>query len=138
MSHAKFYFFDLGVRNHLANIISLEPQSDLYGHAFEHFIAMELQAYLSYARKKLPLSYWRTVQGDEVDFIIGDDVAIEVKTHSIIREKHLKGLKKLQEEKICKKYILISFEKIHRIQDNIEILYWEYFLDQLWAGRIIV
>ena len=37
-------------------------------------------------------------------FIIEDDVAIEVKTTNNVQNKHLKGLKTLAQEKICKKY----------------------------------
>ena len=45
ISTANFYLFDLGVKHQLANIHNLEPQSDLYGQAFEHFIALELIAF---------------------------------------------------------------------------------------------
>jgi len=40
---------------------------------------MELRAYLSYTRKKPPLRYWRSKNGHEVDFLIGETTAIEVK-----------------------------------------------------------
>jgi len=134
-STAKFYFFDIGVKHQLAGIKTLNQHSDLYGQAFEHFIAMELKAYLSYTRKHLPLSYWRTQSGTEVDFIIGDDIAIEVKTTKKVSNKHLKGLKLLQEENICSRYFLISFAKIHKIDNGIEIIYWHDFLSNLWQGE---
>jgi len=136
ISTAKFYFFDIGVRNQLADIKSIEPYSDLYGQAFEHFIAMELRAYLSYNRKNVGLSYWAAKNGQEVDFIVGDDIAIEVKTTQQVSSKHLKGLKALQEENICKKYFLISFDKLHRIHEGLEIIYWEDFLNRLWNHEI--
>lgn len=132
MSTAKFYFFDIGVTHLLAGIKNIEPQSDLYGQAFEHFIAMELRAYISYKRKHLPLSYWCSTQGHEVDFVIGDDIAIEVKTTQTIGSKHLKGLAVLKEEKICKRYFLVSMDKINKTTDDIEMVYWEDFLNNLW------
>jgi predicted AAA+ superfamily ATPase len=137
ISTAKFYFFDIGVKNTLANIKHLEPASDLYGQAFEHFIALELRAYLSYRRLHLSLCYWRSVHGHEVDFIIGDEIAIEVKTTQQVNDKHLKGLNILAEENICKKYYLISFDSIQRRQNNIEIMPWQIFLEQLWDDKII-
>jgi len=59
MSTAKFYLFDCGVKHTLSGVQSLEKTSDVYGRAFEHFIALELRAYLSYRRLRSPLSYWQ-------------------------------------------------------------------------------
>lgn len=134
ISTAKFYFFDIGVRNQLAGIQTIDKNSNLYGEAFEHFMAMELRAYIHYHRKHLPLSYWASERGKEVDFIIGDQIAIEIKTTHTVHDKHLKGLKMFAEENICTEYFLISFDKINRRVDNIHIMYWEDFLDQLWSG----
>jgi uncharacterized protein len=138
VSTGKFYFFDIGVRNTLAQISQIDPQSDLYGQAFEHFIALELRAYISYHRLHESLSYWQTQQGgNEVDFIIGNSVAVEVKTTNNVSKKHLKGLKYLTEEKICEKYYLISHDKINRQEGEIKMIYWKEFLQNLWDGRVI-
>lgn len=137
ISKAKFYYFDIGVKNTLANIKQIPPQSDLYGKAFEHFIALELRAYLSYRRKHLSLSYWQAQNGQEVDFIIGDDIAIEVKATDHVQDKHLKGLKALAEEKICKQYFLVSQDHLKRRVDNIDIISWQLFLKKLWADEIV-
>jgi len=64
----KFYFFDPGITHMLAGTQALDRNSNLYGKSFEQFICMELRAYLSYRRKKLPLTYWRSKSGHEVDF----------------------------------------------------------------------
>lgn len=133
ISTSKFYFFDIGVRNQISNIKYLNPQSDIYGQAFEHFIATELRAYLSYNRNTSGLFYWQAKNGQEVDFIIGSEYAIEVKSANQISNKHLKGLKALQEEKIVKKYYLVSFDPINRIIDDIEIIHWQKFLHNLWS-----
>lgn len=136
-STSKFYFFDIGVKHQLAGIRLLEPKSDLYGQAFEHFIAMELTAFLSYHRIPMTLSYWQSQYGHEVDFIIGDQIAIEVKTAQTINKKHMKGLKILQEENICEQYYLLSFDKVHQVCDGITCLDWETFLTRLWQGDIV-
>lgn len=137
ISTAKFYLFDIGVKNSLAGIRQLPPQSDLYGHAFEHFIAMELTAYLSYSESKQPLTYWRSKHGHEVDFIIGDKIAIEVKSGLQTKDRHFKGLQTFAEEKICSRHILVSQDPINRKYDTVETLYWKDFLDLLWSNKIV-
>ena len=77
----------------LAGTESLDRNSNLYGKSFEQFICMELRAYLSYRRKKLPLTYWRSKSGHEVDFLIGTRTAIEVKASRNTSKNDFKGLK---------------------------------------------
>lgn len=138
MSTAKFYYFDLGVRNVLSQTRSIERKTDVYGQLFEHFIANELRAYISYRRKKLELRYWCSKHGAEVNFIVGDTIAIEVKSSDKITHKHLKNLRLLEEEKICTRYILISHDSINRKYENIEVMSWKDFLNKLWADKIIL
>ena len=38
---------------------------------------------------RVPLSYWQAHNGQEADFIIGDDIAIEVKATNHVHDKHL-------------------------------------------------
>lgn len=137
LSSAKFYFFDVGVMQRIAGIRQVNQQSSLHGFAFEHFIAMELKAYIDYQRLDLGLSYWCTKHGQEVDFILGDDIAIEIKTCNKVSYKHLKGLKTLQEERICKHYILVSFDPVIRVVDGIELYDWKTFLNKLWHSEIV-
>lgn len=136
IAKAKFYLFDVGVKHALAQITDIAPKTDLFGQAFEHFIAMEVRAWLDYRRLNKSLSYWCSTHGAEVDFIIGDDIALEVKTTHQIHDKHLKNLHLLIEEGICKKYIIISFDKIDRKKGLIDILHWETFLKRLWHDEV--
>ena len=133
---ARFYFFDLGVKNILANTMQIPAQSDLFGKAFEHFIALELRAYISYRRKHYTMHYWRSKNGHEVDFIINENIAIEVKTTDHVQNKHLKGLMALKEEHLCQRYLLISHDPLRRKQDDIEILPWHEFLNQVWNDTL--
>jgi len=135
VSTAKFYLFDVGVMHQLAGVTSIDPCSDRYGIAFEHFIAMELRAYLSYRRRHVKLSYWRSKHGFEVDFIIGDSIAIEVKSSENISNKHLKGLKALQEEGLFKYYFCISLDSMDRLHNDIYLLHWKTFLSRLWTDE---
>jgi predicted AAA+ superfamily ATPase len=76
---SKFYLFDVGVANALMKRGEIRPGSELFGPALEHQVFLELRAYLDYRRIDRPLTFWRTHGGHEVDFLIGDEVAIEVK-----------------------------------------------------------
>jgi len=132
---AKFYFFDPGVTHMLAGTRTLDRNSDLYGKSFEQFIGVEIRAYLSYTRKKRELAYWRSTHGYEVDFLIGRETAIEVKASSKVSGRDIRGLKILKEENIFKNYILVSQDPINTRDDNFQALYWEKFLDDLWADK---
>jgi uncharacterized protein len=131
---SKFFFFDIGVVNTLRGITRLEKNTTEWGMAFEHFIAMELRAALGYFRIKAPLSFWRSATHDEVDFIIGDHIAIEVKSKNKTSYRDAKGLQKIQEEGILKTYLLVSDDPICRIENGITFIHWPIFLDQLWKN----
>jgi len=136
-STARFYYFDIGVKNKLAGITSLPQKTDLFGQAFEHFIALELRAYLSYTRKKSPMCFWRTTDGYEVDFIIENEIAIEIKSSDKLSEKHFKGIKYLLEENKLKKYYVVSQDPLPAKYGEINVLPWEHFLKKLWDGDIL-
>ena len=133
----RFYFFDIGVVAHLTGRGQVQPGSELFGRAFEHFIFMELSAYSSYTGTFFPMSYWRTTSGHEVDFIF-DDVALEVKSTSRIQDRHLKGIRAFKEEFNVARYLVVSREASpRRTADGILILPWQDFLDRLWGGGIV-
>lgn len=133
----KFYLFDLGVANFLMNSGQIEAGSKAYGDAIEHLVFLELKAYLDYSGIDLPLAYWRSTTKFEVDFTVGESVAIEVKSKAIVTEKDLKGLRALKEEGIFKRYFVVSNELSERkTDDNIEIKPLDAFLKELWNGQI--
>ena len=67
------------------------------GWQLEQYIGQELLAYKDYSSKKITLKYWRSRNQHEVDFILNDSVAIEVKHISQVTERHLKGLRAISE-----------------------------------------
>jgi predicted AAA+ superfamily ATPase len=134
---AKFYFFDTGVCHFLKQVRMLNRHSDDYGQAFEQFILMEIRAYLSYARTLQEMTFWRSVNGQEVDCVIGKDVAIEIKAAQKVTPRLLKGLETLSEEKIIKKYYLVSHDPLPQLKNKVHCLPWQVFLQKLWAGEIV-
>ena len=98
---SKFYMFDLGVIRHLLGFDKIESGSTEYGKFFETYMAMEMRAYIGYKLKEklnvTSISYWRSLSGFEVDFILMEKVAIETKTTRRHTSRDLKGLKALKE-----------------------------------------
>jgi len=139
VSSPKFYFFDLSPVVHLTRRGRVEPGSELFGRAFEHFIWMELTAHASYSELFYPISYWRTASGFEVDYILGDhEIAIEVKSTDQAGSMHLEGLRRFKEEYQVKRSIIVSRDsRPRRTEDGIEILPWRAFLELLWSGSVV-
>jgi predicted AAA+ superfamily ATPase len=134
----KFYFFDVGIANYLVKRGRIEFGSEAFGKAFEHFVYQEIYAHSKYSDLNYQISYWRTASQIEVDFILGDhEMAIEVKSTDMVNNRHIKGLKSFAEEYSVKKLIVVSNDPYPRQIENVTILPWKMFLDQLWAGEII-
>ena len=139
-SFSRFYFFDVGVARSLAHMAVPTQTMAEYGTLFETYIAMELSAYIDYSGlHNTELTYYRTSDGKrEVDFIIGDDIAIEVKSAKSVTDKQLSNLRELKEEGIFSSYIVVSREESpHMLNDGILILPWKEFLERLWNGEVI-
>lgn len=133
MQAPKFYYFDIGVANHLLHRKELVRGSADYGHAFEHLVIQEIHAWLQYTHSEEELSYWHTYTGIEVDAVIGDArVAIEIKSAEEIQRRHLKGLKAFADEYPESRRILVSLDKLSRTIDGIECLYVLDFFKTLW------
>ena len=130
----RFYYFDIGITNHLLHRKDLMRGTADYGHAFEHLVVQELVAYLHYTHSEERLSYWRTYTGIEVDVIIGDArIAIEIKSAEEIQNKHLKNLKVFAEEHPQSRLIVVSLDVFTRRIGNIECLYVMDFFHKLWS-----
>jgi predicted AAA+ superfamily ATPase len=132
---SKFYFFDVGVAHHLQQRRHLAPGTPEHGEAFEAFFHHELRTYCDYASPH-SLHYWRSTSGFEVDFILDDHVAIEVKAKPIVGDQDLRGLRAIREEGTISKAIVASLEPAPRRVDGIEILPWETVLERLWSGDL--
>ena len=139
-SFSRFYFFDVGIARSIAHMTVPTETMTEYGTLFETYIAMEISAYIDYSGlHNIELTYYRTSDGKrEVDFIIGDEAAIEVKSAKTVTDKHLANLRELKEEEIFSSYIVVSREESPRmLDDGILILPWKDFLERLWNGKII-
>ncbi len=135
---SKYYFFDVGVANQLMNRRMILPGSPEFGQALEHLLFLEIKAYLDYERIDQPLFFWRSQTHFEVDFILGNSVAIEVKAAKHVSNRDLKGLRVLAEEIPLKKKIVVSQETLPRMTaDGIEIIGVDEFLKKLWGKELV-
>lgn len=127
---SKFYFFDVGVLRKLQGRIFSEGTKE-YGEAFETYIMHELMSAHDYGFIG-DLAFWRSTSGFEVDFLIGDHTAIEVKAKGNVSAHDLKSLKALAEEKKFKHYVCVSLEPRVRRVGDVDILPYHDFLLKLW------
>ncbi len=134
MQAPKFYYFDIGVANHLLHRKEMSRGSADYGHAFEHLVIQEIYAWLHYTHSGEVLSYWRTYTGIEVDAVIGDArVAIEIKSTEEVQPRHTKGLKTFREEHPDSRRMVVSLDKFNRRIGDIECIYVLDFFKMLWS-----
>jgi predicted AAA+ superfamily ATPase len=101
VSHPKFYFFDGGVARALTDRLDDRPSPEERGALFETFVFNEIKSALAYRELGGGISYWRTPDGTEVDFIYhrGDVLtAIETKSTDLWKPEFGKGLIRFHQE----------------------------------------
>jgi len=130
---SKYYFFDVGIVSVLQGR-KFRPGTPEFGEAFETYLMHELISYSDYMSGE-PLSYWRSTSGFEVDFIIGEHTAIEVKAKENLSASDLKPLRMLAEEKMLKHYLCVSLEPRMRKIGDVTALPYKEFLEALWSGE---
>lgn len=133
LASSKYYFFDVGVVSMLQGR-RFRPGTPEFGEAFETYLMHELTSYSRYISGET-ISYWRSTSGFEVDFIVGDHTAVEVKAKENLSAYDLKPLQALAEEKKLKRYLCVSLEPRMRKIGDVTVLPYKEFLEALWSGR---
>lgn len=133
LASSKFYFFDVGVVAFLQGR-PFGAGTPEFGEALETVLLHELVAYRDYVTGE-PITYWRSTSGFEVDFILGEHTAVEVKAKATVSPQDLKSLRALAEEKRLKRYLCVSLEPRTRTVGDVTVLPCGAFLKALWAGE---
>ena len=112
------------------------------GKALENYILQEIIAYRELQDVDFKISYWRTQNGLEVDFVLGRaEVAIEVKISENPRSTELKGIVEFTKEYSPKKSYIVCNTPMARKTEigGVEVLMLpiEGFLKKLWKGEVI-
>jgi uncharacterized protein len=133
IASSKYYFFDVGI------VLSLQGRevrhgTPEFGEAFETYLMHELISHRDYVSGE-PLSFWRSTSGFEVDFILGDHTAVEVKAKENISHQDIKSLEAIAQEKKLKRYLCVSLEPRARRLGNVTVLPFKEFLMALWSGE---
>jgi predicted AAA+ superfamily ATPase len=129
---SKYYFSDTGVVRALQGR-SVSPGTPEYGDAVETYVMHELSSWIDYHAAQ-PLAFWRSTSDFEVDFILGDHTAIEVKAKTTVSPNDLKGLMALAEESLLRRYVCVCLESRPRRVGHIDVLPLAIFMERLWSG----
>jgi len=132
LASSKYYFFDVGVAAILQGRL-FRAGTPEFGQALETIIFQELLAYRDY-RAGDPLTYWRSTSGFEVDFLIGDRTAIEVKAKTTVAASDLRSLRALAEEHKFRSLLCVCEEARPRKLGPISVVPVADFLAGLWDG----
>lgn len=101
IAHQKFYFFDAGVFRSIRPMGPFDLPEEADGAALETLFLQSVRAINDYFELEYSINFWRTVAGDEVDFVIYGPKglhAFEIKRSATITPKALKGLQKFGED----------------------------------------
>lgn len=140
MSSKKFYFFDCGLTNALLNRVSISEGTPEFGVAMESYVFQNLKFHCAQnTHNTMNLFYWRSVDHEEVDFILTRDGepcwAVEVKSGDRLRESDFSGLNSFSEEYPNVRKILVArVATPHKRADGIEVLPAEEFLRSISGG----
>ncbi len=136
---AKFYLHNIGVSNLLAKRGAIHFGAAASGLALESIVLQELLAHRHYSGLEYDISHWKLYDEAEVDFILGDDIAIEVKASTKAVPHHFKGLYEFKREyPKVKRLILLSLDPVRRkTDDGIEVIPIREFLAELWRGEVM-
>jgi uncharacterized protein len=130
-SHPKFYLFDNGLYRRLRQRGPLDIESEISGPALEGLVGQHLRAYSDYALHDTHLYYWRSLAGNEVDFILyGGDTfaAIEVKNAKTLNPVDYNGLISFSDDYPESTLLLLYRGKITMEHKNILVLPVDIFL----------
>lgn len=130
-SHPKFYLFDNGLYRRLRQRGPLDVESEISGPALEGLTGQHLRAWADNTLPGARLYYWRSLAGNEVDFVLyGDDMftAIEVKSAKVLNPVDYNGLISFGDDYPEAKLLLLYPGSITLKHRNILVIPVEAFL----------
>ena len=129
----RFLFFDTGIRNAAAR---LQMTDDLLktqlGLLFENWVGLELMHRCLYAGRSWRLSYWRTVHGAEVDYVLEtprEVIPIEVKATESPNEsdaRHIKLFLDTYPDKAKRGFVVCRCSSPRKLTETIEVIPWNF------------
>ena len=136
---AKFYFFDVGVKNTLARQLSIPiaPGNYAYGQAFEHFIMTEVFRLKNYYQPEYRLSHIRTPAGVEIDLVIerpgGKTLLIEIKSTQTVTESMLTHLTNIGNDLKNSELMCLSNDPYLKEIRGVKVVPWQTGLTEIFG-----
>ncbi len=131
LTSPRFYFFDSGVRNAAAEIITdRNILNELGGRLLEEWVGIELYQRAQYSGRGFSVGFWRTVSGAEVDFVWQspeEDIPIEVKWTENPSPKDARHLEIFLDEypRRCKRgFIVCRVQRARQLSERITAIPW--------------
>jgi predicted AAA+ superfamily ATPase len=128
---SKYLFFDIGVRNATAEMLTSQAIDNVeWGNRFEQWVGLSLLRYFRSRNLNGKLFYWRDHNGPEVDWVVewnNQWIPIEVKFNSNPKPKHTAHLQTFLNEydkKSSKGYLIFPGERPRKMAENIMALPW--------------
>lgn len=140
LAHPKFYFFDTGVVRSLQQRVRDPIGNEERGALLETWLLHELRAWMSIANLGGELSYWRTHDGSEVDFVWtrgSSAVGIEMKSTTRWRAEHAQPLLEMLEEGVVQRAFGVYLGPDVLRHAGVDVLPMREFLRKLHAGEIL-
>jgi predicted AAA+ superfamily ATPase len=139
-AHSKLYLIDPGVFQSLRPQGPLDSAPEALGPALEGLVAQQLRAWIAYGKAELTLHFWRTQEGQEVDFVLygpGGFYAIEVKASTRFDPRDLAPLLAFKEDYPQAQVALIYTGREALKVQGIPVLPCQAFLAKLVPGRVL-
>ncbi|MBE0666191.1 MAG: DUF4143 domain-containing protein [Bacteroidales bacterium] len=130
-AHPKFYLFDTGLYRRLRQRGPLDIESEISGPALEGLTGQHLRAFSDYTLPGTRLFFWRSLAGNEVDFVLyGGDTftAIEVKNAKVLNPADYNGLTSFGDDYPEAKLLLLYRGSVLMKHKNIFVIPVETFL----------
>lgn len=125
VSHNKFYLFDAGVFRAVRPSGPLDRPTEIDGAALETLVFQELVAINDYLGFGYDIRFWRTSNGNEVDFVLYGGrglIAIEVKNTGRISQRDLSGLRSFSRDYPEARCLLFYRGDRREYSEDIEII----------------
>lgn len=136
-ARSKFYFFDIGVVNALRNDFGTDADFEKQESNLKHFLLLELMAYKLFKKPDLKVEFWCDYQGNEIDFVLNGEIALEVRATKSLNNQHFRRMKKFMNKDKLKRHLLVSQDSNYVAVENIEHQTVKQFLQTLWNGHLI-
>ena len=136
----KFYLIDTGIKRALERSLSvpLQPHTNSWGDAFEHWVILEFRKNISYRRLDWEMSYIRTKEDVEIDLVIDrpgeKKLLIEIKSNDRVNERDAKALETLGVaiEEDSERWLL-SNDPIEQTFGGTRAMHWQRALGELFG-----